>query len=327
MIATRAGARIIHNPEFASGMYSSIRIGVRHITKQSDGFFLLPVDIPLVRTGTIRLLTRSFSAGNSNKIKIVYPTFTGKRGHPPLISGTLISTILKKKQAKGGLRSLLAQVEKKQPKKVTEVEVPDGNILFDMDTPEEYTTGLSRFCRLNYPTREECATILQLHPMPERGWAHGRLVARIAVALGQAIVQKNQRHLDLELCRVAGLLHDIAKGHPNHEQTGAYWLQDLGFTMAAEIVAAHKDMTWQPGAPITEKELVHLADKMARGNRIVDMQERFGEKIALYANNKEAVQAISNRYEQARLLTTAFEAEAGRRVVDIIANSLLPCNL
>ncbi|MFN2355829.1 MAG: NTP transferase domain-containing protein, partial [Desulfopila sp.] len=154
-IADRAGARVVHNPKFGSGMYSSIKIGVRHIGKRSNGFFLLPADIPLVRPGTLRLLIRSFKAST----RIAYPTFDGKRGHPPLIARDLIPTILKNNSQKGGLRSLLSKVEHKRPKQIVEINVPDANILFDMDTPEDYTTGLHRFTRLGYPTMQECAII------------------------------------------------------------------------------------------------------------------------------------------------------------------------
>ena len=325
-IAERAGARIAYNPKFASGMYSSIRTGVRHIGKQSDGFYLLPVDIPLVRPGTVRLLSKSFSAARSGKTQVIYPIFAGKRGHPPLISGELIAAIRKNDRLKGGLRTILSKLENKKPHQVIEVPVPDANILFDMDTPEDYTAGLDRFSRLTYPTLEEYGALLGHHPIPKKGLAHGRLVAEIAVALGQAMRQNGRPDIDLDLCQVSGLLHDIAKGHTDHEQTGARWLQDLGFTRAAEIIAAHKDMTWQPGSSITEKELVHLADKMARGNKIVDIQERFVEKMALYANNKEAVQAIRERYEQAQRLAAAFEAESGRRLNDIITDSLASWN-
>ncbi len=326
-IAERAGAQIAYNPKFASGMYSSIRTGVRHIGKHSDGFFLLPVDIPLVRPGTIRLLSKSFSAARSGKIQTVYPLFAGKRGHPPLIAGELIGSIRKNDRFKGGLRTLLAKLENKKPHQIVEVAVPDANILFDMDTPEDYAAGLNRFSRLDCPTQEEYAALLLHYPIPKKGLAHGRLVAQIAVALGQAMMQNGRRDIDLELCRVSGLLHDIAKGHSDHEQTGARWLQDLGFTRVAEIVAAHKDMTWQPGASITEKELVHLADKMARGNRIVDIQERFVEKMGLYANNKVAVHSINGRYQEARQLAAAFEAEVGRHLNDIVAESLASWNL
>lgn len=318
-IADRAGARVVHNPKFGTGMYSSIRIGVRHITKQSSGFFLLPVDIPLVRSGTLRLLIRSFKAST----RIAYPTFDGKRGHPPLIARDLIPTILKNGNQKGGLRSLLSKVENKRPKQIVEINVPDANILFDMDTPEDYTSGLHRFIRLGYPSMQECAIILKLHPMPEKGLVHAHLVANIAKAFCQAIIQNGRRTLDPELCRVCGWLHDIAKGKPNHEQEGGRLLRDLGFDRAGEIVAAHKDLDWLPGEIITEKEIVHLADKLAHGGKVVDIRARFEEKLVLHKDNPEAVEAILRRYEKARQLAEAIEAEAGRRLHDIITDCIV----
>jgi molybdenum cofactor cytidylyltransferase len=324
VIAERAGARLVHNPEFASGMYSSIRTGVRHLAERSNGFFLLPVDIPLVRPGTVRLLARSFT---TPPFQITYPTFDGKRGHPPLIAGDMISTIIGNEHPAGGLRSLLTKVENNQPQRVVEVTVPDANILFDMDTPEDYTACLRRFSHLDYPTMEECTIIFKIHPMPEKGLAHGRLVAQIAMTLCQAILRNGRRRLDSDLCQVCGWLHDIAKGHPIHEKVGARWLRDLGFNRAADIVAAHKDLDWQPEAAITEKELVYLADKLARGSRIVDIKERFEEKLVLYKDNPEIVRAINNRYEQAQQLATAIETETGQRLGDILSNSQAPCNL
>jgi CTP:molybdopterin cytidylyltransferase MocA len=315
-IADQAGAKVIHNPKFGSGMYSSIRIGVRHIAKRSNGFFLLPADIPLVRPGTLRLLIRSFKASST---RVAYPTFDGKRGHPPLIARDLIPTILKNQRPKGGLRSLLSKVENKRPKQIVEVSVPDANILFDMDTPADYTTGLRRLAHLGYPTIQECSIILGHYPVPEKGLAHARLVAQIAKVFCEAIVHNSRRILDPELCWVCGWLHDIAKGKPNHEQEGGRWLRDLGFERAGEIVAAHKDLDWQHGEVITEKEIVHLADKFAHGSKIVDIRERFEEKLALHKDNSEAVEAIRRRYQKARQLAEAIEAEAGQRLHSIIS--------
>jgi CTP:molybdopterin cytidylyltransferase MocA len=44
--AERADARVVYNPDFATGMYSSIKTGVRHLANESDGFFLLQDCIP-----------------------------------------------------------------------------------------------------------------------------------------------------------------------------------------------------------------------------------------------------------------------------------------
>jgi molybdenum cofactor cytidylyltransferase len=320
-IAQRSGARIAHNPDFADGMYSSIRTGVGQLSDQNSGFFLLPVDIPLVRPGTLKLLTRSFTA---TPARITYPVFDGKRGHPPLIDRSLIPTIIEQKHPEGGLRTLLTTFETQHPQQIREVVVPDANILFDMDTPEDYFAGIERFARSDYPTSEECSLILRhIHPMPRKGLAHGQLVADIAVILGEAIEQLGKRELNTELCRVCGWLHDIAKGHAHHEREGGRWLRELGFDRAAKIVAAHKDLDWLPGEVVTEREIVHLADKVARGSRIVHLAERFEEKMVLYQDDPEAVRAIRRRYNQALQLAAAIEAEIGLEL-DVLLSALVP---
>jgi len=322
-VAEGAGARTAYNPDFASGMYSSIQTGVRHLVGGCTGFFLLPVDIPMVRSGTIRLLVESFTEQSS---LISYPIFMGKRGHPPLIAGSLIPVILGSEAPAGGLRALLAAVEKHQREKVVDVEVADANIHFDMDTPEDYAVGCRHFQHIGYPTMAETQVILKLHPMQEKGLAHGRLVGRTARILCLALRQKGRDDLDLDLCEVGGLLHDIAKGYREHEQEGARWLASLGFDRVAEIIAAHKDLSWNKTMRIGEKELVHLADKLVRGGRFVGIAERFEEKLKLYRDKPEAVAGIDRRYKLARRLAATFESETGRRLSDILAGSASPCN-
>jgi len=315
-IAQRAGARTVNNPDFTAGMYSSIRAGVRQISSWSQGFFLLPVDIPLVRPGTIGLLTKAFMDAPS---RIFYPVFDDRRGHPPLIATELIPVLIEPKNPGGGLRSLLATLEARQPEQVREVQVADANILFDMDTREDYLAGCRRWERDGVPTPAECEAILRhFHPMPEKGLAHGRRVAEIAAALCAAVNRNSGQALDAELCWVSGLLHDIAKGHASHEREGGRWLRDFGFDRAAAIVAAHRDLDWTPDLAISEKEIVHLADKLARGNRIVGIVQRFEENLVFYRNDPEAAEAIRNRYAQALQLATAVEAAAGRRIDDIL---------
>ena len=323
-IAQRAGASIARNPDFAAGMYSSIRTGVRHLDDGISAFFLLPVDIPLVRPGSIRLLARSFADAPA---AITYPVFAGRRGHPPLIGRGLIPAILGPAHPKGGLRTLLARLEEGQPGQVAEVTVADANIHCDLDSPEDYRKGRDRFSRRDFPTMDECTVILRhLHPMPEKGLAHGRLVAEIAVALCMALPGHGCGGLDAELCRVGGWLHDIAKGAADHERQGGRWLRELGFGRAAEIVAAHRDPSWQKGDALTEKELVSFADKLARGNRMIGIDERFQEKLALYKDMPDAVQAIRKRYDQALLIKAAVEDAAGQGLDTILA-PLMPCSL
>lgn len=321
-IAGEAGAQVVHNPDFERGMYSSIRAGVLHLPKNSSGFFLLPVDIPLVQAATVKQMIRSFLGKES--CRILYPSFDEERGHPPLIGKALLPTIIDCHNPGGGMRYLLKAEEKRHPQQVSEIEVPDCNILFDMDSPTDYETGLLRWQERDYPTPKECKTILQLHPMPEKGLAHGRLVGSIAATLCRAVQQVGSSPLQPQLCMVSGLLHDIAKGYPDHEGEGGRWIRKFGFTRAAEIIEAHKDIDWFPGMNLGEKELVHLADKLSRGSRMVGIKERFEEKLDLYRDNPEATKAIRVRHRKARQLAAAVEQQTGQTLDEILEGLKLP---
>ena len=317
--ARAAGARVVHNPDYARGMYGSVRAGVAGLDAATDGFFLLPVDIPLVRTGTVRLLARAFAGKPAS---VLLPVFAGRRGHPPLLGRELIGRIQDSAEPAGGLRTLLDQVEAEQPERVREVQVADRFILRDMDTPADHAACVERLTHRDWPSLAEAEAILaHLHPMPARGLAHGRCVGEVAALLAAQLVRAAGWPLSVELCRVAGLLHDLAKGQPEHERAGARWLHELGFPRAAAIVAAHRDLDWQPGTGLTEREIVHLADKLVRGSRIVPVQARFAEKLALYEHDAQAVAAIEHRRRVAEQLAAAVESALGQSLDDLLATT------
>lgn len=315
-VAAGAGARTAHNADHHLGMFSSIKTGIRALTPETKGFFLHPADIPLVRKGTIKLLAEAFIAFPR---VIVYPVFQDRRGHPPLITASLSRHILKN-DAPQGLRGLLAQVERQSIIPVKDIEVPDANILFDMDTWADYQSGIDLYTKKDVPTLDECRVLLhKLFKMPAKGLAHAERVADLAAAICAAIAGKRAGGPDRDICRAAGLLHDIAKGHPQHEEEGGRWLRRLGFDRAAEIVAAHKDARLPPGAPVTEKEIVYIADKMVSGSRLVSVEKRFREKIDLYADDPEACAAIKARLHRAKTVMAAIEAETGASLDSIAA--------
>ena len=317
--ARAAGARVVHNPDYARGMYGSVRAGVAGLDAATDGFFLLPVDIPLVRTGTVRLLARAFAGKPAS---VLLPVFAGRRGHPPLLGRELIGRIQDSAEPAGGLRTLLDLVEAEQPERVREVQVADRFILRDMDTPADHAACVERLTHRDWPSLAEAEAILaHLHPMPARGLAHGRCVGEVAALLAAQLVRAAGWPLSVELCRVAGLLHDLAKGQPEHERAGARWLHELGFPRAAAIVAAHRDLDWQPETGLTEREIVHLADKLVRGSRIVPVQARFAEKLALYEHDTQAVAAIEHRRRVAEQLAAAVESALGQSLDDLLATT------
>lgn len=321
-VARKAGALAVYNPDFGLGMFSSICAGVQALSPECNGFFLLPVDIPLIRKGTITLLARAFEASAA---RLLYPVYGGERGHPPLISTALCRAIV---QGDGshGLRGILAAVEAENPGQVRDILVPDANILFDMDTPEAYEQGLVRQAGREVPSMGECEVLIRhLYPMPDRGLAHAEKVAELAVAICDLIATTRRTPPpDRELCRVCGWLHDMAKGSPGHEQEGGRRLSELGFDRAAEIVAAHRESAYTPGTLVSEKEIVFLADKMVYGSSWVRVDERFQQKLDLYAKDPAACAAIQRRLNGAREVLKAIEEETGSSLFDLLCCRLSP---
>ncbi|MCR1899669.1 nucleotidyltransferase family protein [Irregularibacter muris] len=139
-ILEQKGIKWVYNDQYHEGMYSSILAGIKSLSKQSKGFFLLPADIPLFKSKTIDLLYQVYSQNDDH---IVYPVHQGKKGHPPLIPSTLFSEILQY-NGDGGLKTLLNQHKNKS----LYMEVQDEGILYDADTPKDYLTIFNKHCPL-----------------------------------------------------------------------------------------------------------------------------------------------------------------------------------
>ena len=137
--------RWIFNERYYEGMYSSVVSGVSELhSRRADvkGVFVLPVDMPLISSLTIRKITMAYNRSGQN---IYYPTYLKQRGHPPLIPSDLFPEILAW-NGSGGLQSFLDRHDTR----ACEVEVQDKGILMDIDTPDDY----SEICRV-YGRRDE----------------------------------------------------------------------------------------------------------------------------------------------------------------------------
>ncbi|MBG0789889.1 MAG: NTP transferase domain-containing protein [Desulfovibrionaceae bacterium] len=301
--AREAGAQAVHNPDFARGMYSSILAGARALPVDAEGFFVLPADIPLVRRETVLRLMHSFGL---ERPAIVYPRFRDERGHPPLIGRELLPDILAH-DGEGGLRAVL----ERHQRDAHDLDVADSAILRDIDGPEDYEAALADAGR-GYPTPEECAQLWALSGGTGHVMRHCRAVARVAEALCAALNARNPAYpLDMDLVRSAALVHDIGKGTRRHEEAGAELLLDHGFPDAAGIVRVHFDLDLADDAPVAEREVVFLADKLVRCDRPVALDDRYLEKMAMHADEPGAVPAIRGRLERARKMLARFDREMG----------------
>jgi putative nucleotidyltransferase with HDIG domain len=304
--------RPLLNERYHEGMFSSVVAAVESLDAATDAFLLLPVDIPLVRPDTIELLLRRYRESTAG---IIYPTFCGTRGHPPLISAAYREKILSW-DGSGGLNGLLVNHEADS----ATVECGDEGVLLDMDTPEDYERLRNMLREEAIPTRQMCA-----HLMAERFGsdspvaAHCSVVAKVALQLAGKL-NNNGCHFDLPLIEAAALLHDVAKGNSHHASVGADMLSSMGYSAIAELVAVHMELPPRPHASLDAAELLYLADKLVEGTQIVPLETRCQRQIARHAADPARVEAITRRFERAAGIRELVESHLGVPVAEVLVD-------
>ncbi len=304
-----AGARAAVNDRYEEGMFSSVIAGMSAMEHGPQAFIVLPADIPLVRAATIRSLVSSFMEG---KNRILAPSFRGRKGHPPLISAELQGAIMEF-TGENGLKGALEKLESETVK----VEVPDGNILFDIDNPADYGELKQRWERREIPSIPECEALMELMPgMDEHTRQHCRAVAEICCRIADCLNSAGAG-IDREIVLAAALLHDLAKGKPGHAREAARIVREAGFHGIAEAIITHMDIEPGHGKDISAGEILFLADKLVSGDRPVSLADRFAQATTRYGDDPDALEAIGTRYNNARLIQERIEARAGRTIVEI----------
>jgi len=308
-----AGATPVVNADYDRGMFSSVQAGVNALPASINAFFVLPVDIPLVRHLTIQLLSQALS--DHDQAQVLLPNCADRTGHPPLLRAGLRAAIADHDGSRG-LRGVLDRAA------CVQIPVPDEGMLVDIDRPEDYQRAVELWHRASLPSPTEAEVLLDLQcaDTPDVQ-AHCRTVARIAARLAKGIMHGSpDQALDQELIVSAALLHDIAKGEPNHAAAGASRLTAMGFDdRLAAIVASHADCDPSPGTTISETEVVCLADKLVQGSRLVDLQDRFQASLERFSNNPEAIQAVHRRWRQARSIAERIEQACGHTISALLS--------
>ena len=116
------------NPRFEKGMFTSIQTGISALPRNLDGFFVLPIDCPLVTKEVLMALELSFEPD-----KFSVPCYRGKKGHPILIPSMYREPILQH-DGTGGLKA----ITDKDYDKMKRIEVREEGVVMDMDTPRAY---------------------------------------------------------------------------------------------------------------------------------------------------------------------------------------------
>lgn len=118
-----------YNENFPKGMFTSIQAGVRKTDRTLRGFFLIPVDCPLLEAETIDLLVSNIRDDSS----FVVPCYRGKKGHPLYIPMKYRDEILSYDGTNG-----LKGITDKYDDQMIRIETGRESTVMDMDTPAAY---------------------------------------------------------------------------------------------------------------------------------------------------------------------------------------------
>jgi len=113
--------------------------------------------------------------------------------------------------------------------------------------------------------------------------------------------------LDEDLVLASALLHDISRHEPGHAQVGAKLLESMGYPLVGAVVSMHMDIEVSEDHPLTEAELIYLADKMVDESSVVSVQERFAVMLQKYKDNFQASAAVVKRLQQAERIIKKVE--------------------
>lgn len=121
MLRDMERVKVVYNPNYNEGMFSSVLTGVACMTRD---FILIPGDYPHILESTYKSIINTEG-------EIVVPIHKGRKGHPILIRQHLIDPLL--------LESPLSNLKKFRDRyQVTYLPVEDAGILMDIDTIEAY---------------------------------------------------------------------------------------------------------------------------------------------------------------------------------------------
>lgn len=131
------GVEAVVNPDWRSGMSSSIRRGVEAVAGRAGGAVICPGDMPFIRPETLDRLVEACGEG------IAYCTVTGEVRSPAAFSSAFFGELMALEGDRGAKEVVLRHLDLARPVRVDPVE------LLDVDSPEGLELARSLAARLN----------------------------------------------------------------------------------------------------------------------------------------------------------------------------------
>jgi CTP:molybdopterin cytidylyltransferase MocA len=125
---------LVENPDPGPGMIRSIRVGLSSGWAKERPFLLLPADVPYVPSSVV---TQVVVALLTRDAQVVVPCYRGMGGHPGAFAAALADDFFRHGDREGAREVLLRHREK-----TLRLNVPEPDICFDVDTPEDLAAAL-----------------------------------------------------------------------------------------------------------------------------------------------------------------------------------------
>jgi CTP:molybdopterin cytidylyltransferase MocA len=130
--------RIVLNPAFETGQFSSVLAGLNAIDRPGVTAMLLSlVDVPFVSAGTVRVVLERYRQKHA---PIVRPVRGELHGHPVLIERSLFTALRAADPSSGAKTVVRAHVSP-----AGDVPIEDEGAFCDVDTPDDYARALKQF--------------------------------------------------------------------------------------------------------------------------------------------------------------------------------------
>ncbi|HWR31139.1 MAG TPA: nucleotidyltransferase family protein [Negativicutes bacterium] len=140
--------KIIHNVNWEDGQAGSLATGIKQLTPDTEAVMFLLADQPLVTPTLIdSLIDAYYTSGQS----IICPFYADLRGNPVLFDWQEWKDALSTLSGDQGARKIIVA----HPESVHPVPVASAEILWDVDTEEDYQRMCAIFSK-NNPSSQDC---------------------------------------------------------------------------------------------------------------------------------------------------------------------------
>jgi molybdenum cofactor cytidylyltransferase len=129
-------AKIVRNPRYEKGMFTSVQAGLRALPKQTTIVLLGLCDQPRLKRATVEQLVNEFGDRHS---KILIPAYDGRQGHPLMFRAEYAKEILAMDESLT-LKHFLAN----HSDEIARSPVTDEGVLIDIDDRASYERELRR---------------------------------------------------------------------------------------------------------------------------------------------------------------------------------------